>query len=127
MLDLLARHGVQEVVLSSPYLEETFRSFVESRRDDLPVIPWITETEPLGTGGAVVNALDHLDDDDLVFALNGDILTDLDLTAMLEFHRQRGASGHDLAHPRRGCPGVRPCPHRGRRPSPRVPGEARAT
>ncbi len=92
VLDLLARHGVQEVVLSSPYLEETFRSFVESRRDHLPTVRWITETEPLGTGGAVVNALDHLADDGLVFALNGDILTDLDLTAMLEFHRQRGAS-----------------------------------
>jgi mannose-1-phosphate guanylyltransferase len=92
VLDLLARHGVQEIVLSSPYLEETFRAFVESRRDDLPAVRWITETEPLGTGGAVVNALDQLEAEDLVFALNGDILTDLDLTAMLEFHRQRGAS-----------------------------------
>jgi mannose-1-phosphate guanylyltransferase len=92
VLDLLARHGVQEVLLSSPYLEETFRSFVESRRDHLPAVRWITETEPLGTGGAVVSALDQLGGDDLVFALNGDILTDLDLNAMLEFHRQRGAS-----------------------------------
>jgi mannose-1-phosphate guanylyltransferase len=92
VLDLLARHGVREVVLSSPYLEETFRPFVASRRDHLPAVRWITETEPLGTGGAVVNALDHLGADDLVFALNGDILTDLDLNAMLEFHRRRGAS-----------------------------------
>ena len=92
VLDLLARHGVDEVVLSSPYLEETFRPFRASREGRAPAIRWITETEPLGTGGAVVNALDHLGDADLVFALNGDILTDLDLTAMLEFHRQRGAS-----------------------------------
>jgi mannose-1-phosphate guanylyltransferase len=92
VLDLLARHGVDEVVLSSPYLEETFRPFRASRDGRVPAIRWITETQPLGTGGAVVNALDDLGADDLVFALNGDILTDLDLTAMLEFHRERGAS-----------------------------------
>ena len=34
VLDHLARHGVHEVVLSSPYLEETFHPFIESRRGD---------------------------------------------------------------------------------------------
>ena len=91
VLDLLARHGVDEVVLSSPYLEETFRPFRASREGRAPAIRWITETEPLGTGGAVVNALDHLGGADLVFALNGDILTDLDLSALVERHRDRGA------------------------------------
>jgi mannose-1-phosphate guanylyltransferase len=92
VLDLLARHGVDEVVLSSPYLEETFGPFIASRRGHAPTIRWITEPTPLGTGGAVVDALDQMGGDDLVFALNGDILTDLDLTAMLEFHRARRAS-----------------------------------
>ena len=90
VLDHLARHGVHEVVLSSSYLEETFHAFVESRRGD-PAITWITETEPLGTGGAIVNALEALDTDGSFFALNGDILTDLDLTTMTAFHRERGA------------------------------------
>ena len=56
VLDHLARHGVHEVVLSSPYLEEMFDPFIESRHGD-PTITWITETAPLGTGGAIVNAL----------------------------------------------------------------------
>jgi mannose-1-phosphate guanylyltransferase len=90
VLDHLARHGVHEVVLSSPYLERTFHPFIEARRGD-PAITWITEAEPLGTGGAVVHALAALGDEPF-FALNGDILTDLDLTAMGEFHRERGAS-----------------------------------
>lgn len=90
VLDHLARHGVHEVVLSSPYLEQTFHPFIESRHGD-PAITWITETEPLGTGGAIVNALDALDDEPF-FALNGDILTDLDLTAMLARHRETDAS-----------------------------------
>jgi mannose-1-phosphate guanylyltransferase len=91
VLDHLARHGVHEVVLSSSYLESTFHAFIESRHGD-PRITWITETEPLGTGGAIVNALEHVDGDEPFFALNGDILTDLDLTAMLGFHRDRGAA-----------------------------------
>ncbi len=90
VLDHLARHGVHEVVLSSSYLESTFHAFIEDRHGD-PSIAWITETEPLGTGGAIVNARSSLDDDEPFFALNGDILTDLDLTAMLAFHRERGA------------------------------------
>jgi mannose-1-phosphate guanylyltransferase len=90
VLDHLARHGVHEVVLSSPYLEETFRAFVGAREGD-PVITWITETDPLGTGGAVVNAIGAVDGDEPFLALNGDILTDLDLTAMLAAHRDRGA------------------------------------
>jgi NDP-sugar pyrophosphorylase family protein len=89
VLDHLARHGVHEAVLSSPYLETMFDPFIDSRHGD-PAITWITETAPLGTGGAIVNALDALGDEPF-FALNGDILTDLDLTAMWAFHHERGA------------------------------------
>jgi mannose-1-phosphate guanylyltransferase len=91
VLDHLARHGVHEVVLSSSYLESTFHAFIEARHGD-PAISWITESEPLGTGGAIVNSLERLDDDEPFFALNGDILTDLDLTGMLAFHRERGSA-----------------------------------
>ena len=103
VLDHLARHGVDEVVLSRPYLEATFQPFIAARGDRSPAITWITETAPLGTGGAIVNALEHLGDEPF-FALNGDILTDLDLTAMLAFHRDAGRRRHDLAAPRRGRP-----------------------
>jgi mannose-1-phosphate guanylyltransferase len=90
VLDHLAVHGVHEVVLSSSYLESAFRPFIESRHGD-PAITWITEAEPLGTGGAIVNAVRHLDDEPFL-VLNGDILTDLDLTAMIAVHRERGAA-----------------------------------
>ncbi len=96
VLDHLARHGVHEVVLSSSYLEETFHPFIEARHGD-PRITWITEPEPLGTGGAIVHALE-LAGDETFFALNGDILTDLDLTAMLAFHREREATATIAIH-----------------------------
>jgi mannose-1-phosphate guanylyltransferase len=97
VLDHLASHGVHEVVLSSSYLESTFHAFIQERHGD-PTITWITEPEPLGTGGAIVNALGSLDADEPFMALNGDILTDLDLTAMVAFHRERGAAATIALH-----------------------------
>jgi NDP-sugar pyrophosphorylase family protein len=90
VLDHLVAHGVREVIMSSPYLEATFGPFLEARAGT-PAISWVTEREPLGTGGAIVSVLDRLGTEPF-FALNGDILTDLDLTEMLDAHRERGAS-----------------------------------
>jgi mannose-1-phosphate guanylyltransferase len=89
VLDHLVAHGVRQVIMSSPYLEEVFHPFIEARRGN-PAITWVTEAEPLGTGGAIVSVLDRVGVD-AFFALNGDILTDLDLTAMYESHRERRA------------------------------------
>jgi mannose-1-phosphate guanylyltransferase len=96
-LDRLVRHGVHEVVMSSPYLEESFQPFIEARGGD-PTITWVTEREPLDTGGAIVHVLDRLEPDEPFFALNGDILTDLDMTAMLARHRQRDAAATIALH-----------------------------
>ena len=90
VLDHLVAHGVHEVIMSSPYLEDTFHPFIEARHGD-PAITWVTETEPLGTGGAIVSVLDRVGTQPF-FALNGDILTDLDLTAMSEAHLERSAA-----------------------------------
>jgi mannose-1-phosphate guanylyltransferase len=96
-LDRLIRHGVHEVVMSSPYLEEAFHPFIEARSGD-PTITWVTEERALDTGGAIVNALDRLDPDEPFFALNGDILTDLDMTGMLDLHRERGSAATIALH-----------------------------
>lgn len=89
-LDRLVAHGVYDVVMSSPYLEEAFHPFIGARRGE-PRITWVTEREPLGTGGAIVNTLPEVGDEPF-FALNGDICTDLDLTAMRAFHEEHGAA-----------------------------------
>ncbi len=96
-LDRLVAHGVNEVLMSSPYLEETFHPFIEARRGE-PAITWITEEQALDTGGAIVNALHRLEPNEPFFALNGDILTDLDMTAMLELHLERRAAATIALH-----------------------------
>jgi mannose-1-phosphate guanylyltransferase len=89
VLDHLVVHGVREVIMSSPYLEETFHPFIRSR-DGVPSITWVTEREPLGTGGAIVSVLDLIGDEPFL-ALNGDVLTDLDLGALRASHEIRAA------------------------------------
>ena len=96
VLDHLVAHGIDRVVLSSSYLEDTFEPFLRARTSG-PSITWITEREPLGTGGAIVHALPHVGDEPFL-ALNGDILTDLDLTAMVAFHRERAAAATIALH-----------------------------
>lgn len=93
VLDHLAAHGMEDVICSSPYLEEGFAGFLKER----PSVTWITEERPLGTAGAVAGARDLLDGTFL--ALNGDVLTDLDLTALVAFHRERRAIGTIALYP----------------------------
>jgi mannose-1-phosphate guanylyltransferase len=96
VLDHLLAHGIWDVLMSSPYLEHTFHPFIEARGGE-PAIAWVTEREPLGTGGAIVSVMERLGHEPF-FALNGDVLTDLDLTAMLASHRERGAAVTIASH-----------------------------
>jgi mannose-1-phosphate guanylyltransferase len=89
VLEHLVRHGVEEVLLSSPYLERRFEEFVTGHRGT-PAITWVIEKSPLGTAGAVAHAAGGLTE--AFFVLNGDILTDLDLTALAAHHRRCGAT-----------------------------------
>ncbi len=58
---------------------------------------YAVEAEPLGTGGGVRNAIDLVGG--LVVVLNGDVLTDADLGAMLRFHADRGAAATIYLYP----------------------------
>lgn len=98
VLDLLARHGVTDIVLLSSYLADAFAAVVERARERGIEIEVAHEAEPLGTAGALKNA-EHLVGDDTFFAFNGDVLTDVDLSALLEFHRASGAEGTILLTP----------------------------
>jgi NDP-sugar pyrophosphorylase family protein len=89
-LDLLAQVGVREVVFSVAYQPERVRSVFGDGADAGFSIRYAVEDTPLGTGGAVRNALDLLDERTIVF--NGDVLTDVDLPAVVAEHEARGAA-----------------------------------
>jgi NDP-sugar pyrophosphorylase family protein len=88
-LDLLRRHGVTDVVLSCSYMVDEVRRTLADGAAYGVKLRYAVEVEPLGTAGGVRNAMDLVGG--LVLVLNGDVLTDADLSAMLGFHAARGA------------------------------------
>jgi NDP-sugar pyrophosphorylase family protein len=83
-LTWLASHGVDEVVLSLGYLPDAFREhFPSSTFGDIK-LRYRVEDEPLGTAGGIRYAAEGIEE--RIVVCNGDVLTTLDLTAMLGFH-----------------------------------------
>jgi mannose-1-phosphate guanylyltransferase len=91
MLEWLRSHGVDDVVLSVGHMAAGVRNVLGDGQAFDMRLRYVEEEEPLGTGGAVKHAESLLEDRFLV--LNGDVLTDLDLSAQIAFHDERGATG----------------------------------
>jgi len=92
-LDWLSNHGVDEVVLGMGYLPDSFHAhFSDAAGQDTfrgIRLHYAVESVPLGTAGAIKFAADGIHERFVV--CNGDVLTDLDLSAMVEFHDSRSA------------------------------------
>lgn len=87
----LKEYGVDEVILSTGYLPDVFDEyFGDGSRMGIRLIH-ITEEEPLGTCGAVKNVEEFLGDDPVIVC-NGDILTDLDISALVSYHDEKKAT-----------------------------------
>jgi mannose-1-phosphate guanylyltransferase len=102
MIEWLAGHGVDEVVLACGFLPDVLREALAGEEDRAGVsIHYVAEPEPRGTAGAIRFAAEQLGDDldERFLALNGDVLTDLDLSALLRIHEERGARATIALHP----------------------------
>ncbi|HEX5192712.1 MAG TPA: NDP-sugar synthase [Solirubrobacteraceae bacterium] len=89
MLQWLRRHGVDEAILSCGFMADGVREVLGDGAGFGVRLRYVQEPQPLGTGGALKFAEQLLDDRFLM--LNGDVLTDIDLTAQLRQHEQTGA------------------------------------
>ncbi len=90
MLDWLARHGVDEAILSCGFLADEVAGVLGDRHGTVR-LRYVNEPEPLGTAGPLRLAFEEVGLDERVLVLNGDVLTDIDLTAQLDFHRRADA------------------------------------
>ena len=97
MVDWLARHGVDDVILACGFKADLLRERLGEGGDGGPRIRYLEEPEPLGTAGPIRFAADLLEDRFLT--LNGDVLADLDLTSLMEQHSERGAVGTLALYP----------------------------
>ena len=86
---LLAPHGFNDVVVTVAFLANQIRDYFGDGSDFGIRMRYATEETPLGTAGSVRNASQELDDTFLV--ISGDVLTDIDLGAIVKAHHDAGA------------------------------------
>lgn len=92
VLAQLAAHGVDEAVLSMGYRPDAFTEAYPDAIVGNVRLSYAVEPEPLDTAGAVRFAADHARVTETFVVVNGDVLTDLDLSSLVAFHRKRAAS-----------------------------------
>jgi mannose-1-phosphate guanylyltransferase len=101
-IEWLAAHGVTEIVLACGFLPDVLREALgDEERHAGVTITYVAEPEPLGTAGAIRFAAEALGDrlEDRFLALNGDVLADLDLGALVRMHAERSARATIALHP----------------------------
>jgi mannose-1-phosphate guanylyltransferase len=94
----LVEHGVDDVVLSLGYQPDAFRDAYPDGRCAGATLHYAIEPEPLDTAGAIRFAARDAAIDERFLVVNGDVLTDLDVTAFVAFHEARGAEGTISLH-----------------------------
>ena len=101
MVEWLAGHGVTEVVLACGFMPDALREALGDGKPAGVRIRYVVEPRPRGTAGAIRFVAEELGDelDQRFLALNGDVLTDLDLSALLAAHADRGARATLGLHP----------------------------
>ena len=89
MLEWLARHGVDDVIMSCGFLATQVRDVLGDGSAYGVRLRFVEEPEPRGTAGALKYAEEFLQERFLM--LNGDVLSDMDLSAQIAEHERNGA------------------------------------
>ena len=89
MLEWLIKHGIDDVVMSCGFLATSVRNVLGDGSSLGIRLRFVEEPDPRGTAGALKYAESLLDERFVM--LNGDVLTDIDLTAQIAQHERTGA------------------------------------
>ncbi|MGA7731619.1 MAG: mannose-1-phosphate guanyltransferase [Chloroflexia bacterium] len=89
IIELLKRHGISEVVITLQYLGSVIQEHLGDGTALGVKINYTVEESPLGTAGSVRLGQQWLDDTFIV--ISGDALTDFDLSAAAQYHKQHKA------------------------------------
>lgn len=87
----LKKHGVTRVILATHYLHDVIEGFMGTSFEGVTV-QYAHEATPLGTGGAIVNAIHQFGITRPVLVLNGDTFVKLDYAAMVAQHNQASST-----------------------------------
>jgi NDP-sugar pyrophosphorylase family protein len=89
-IEVLRKAGIEDITLSLSYQPDKIQQILGNGSDFGVNLRYVTEPSPMGTGGAYKFASETIRETTVVF--NGDILTDLDIGKLLEFHASRNAA-----------------------------------
>ena len=120
----LGEHGVDEAVLALGYRPDAFMAAYPDAECAGVRLRYAVEDSPLDTAGAIRFAASEAGVDERFLVVNGDVLTDLDIGALVAFHDAGRWRGNDPSPPRRRPLPLRRGAHRRRRPGHRVRREA---
>jgi len=90
ILELLREHEMNEVIVTVAFLPQAIRSYFGQGETLGMQIGYSVEESPLGTAGSVRLTAKQLDETFLV--ISGDALCDVDLSALVAFHKEKGAA-----------------------------------
>jgi mannose-1-phosphate guanylyltransferase len=91
VLSHLSGHGIDVVVLSLGYRPDAFTDAYPDGMCAGVALTYAVEDAPLDTAGAIRFAARVAGIDDTFVVVNGDVLTELDVSGLVAFHRERGA------------------------------------
>jgi mannose-1-phosphate guanylyltransferase len=98
VLGHLVAHGVDDVVLSLGFRPDVIADAYPDGHCAGATLHYAVEPEPLDTAGAIRFAARDAGIDERFLVLNGDILTDLDVTRFVDFHERAGGEATIALH-----------------------------
>lgn len=95
IIELLAKHGINDIAITLKHLPGEIKKIVNnylSTTNSHLNISFCTETVPLGTAGGVKNCINKCfaSSDEDYFIISGDAFTDIDVSEMINFHKEKG-------------------------------------
>ncbi len=90
-IELLKKYGITDIILNLHYLPKNLELLLGNGKDLGVKLSYSIEDKPLGTAGAVKNAEEYFDGEPLL-VFNGDILTDIDLSKLIKYHKDKKAA-----------------------------------
>ena len=91
IINLLKSHGITDICVTLCYKPQSIMDYFGGGERLGARLTYFTEEEPLGTAGSVKNCMEHLGNEDFL-VIGGDCVCDLDLSALIRFHRERKAA-----------------------------------
>jgi NDP-sugar pyrophosphorylase family protein len=105
-LRLLSTHGFKKIAICCGYRNEVLKEHFGDGAKFGVRIEYLVEDEPLGRGGALRRALEHVQAREPVLAMNGDSLTNINLAELVAFHQRHNPAATLVAVPLRSPYGI---------------------